>query len=192
MTLQIMANGNPAPITLSGVRLTFLNFEGAVKKPIVDQQGNLQGMKGRYNTNGARKFALRLDEDMARLMESDGFNIKWPKPDPERYPDPAEDPRQATLEITVSKDQQVSPSVGIMIHNNQTGMDDRIPEEALFTIDDMNIAYADVVINPYAWTMNEGTPDEKHGIKAYLRAIKIYLNDYNYSFEPNYGVELED
>ena len=72
-------------VTLNNVGIIFPNFAGRT-----DQ----------YNKNGVRSFSVSLSHETAEAMLADGFNVKFPKPNPEI--DPNDDRRLPTLNITVS------------------------------------------------------------------------------------------
>lgn len=170
-----MAQSNK--ISLNGVQLTFRNAEGAIKKTMANGR-----IKGQFNTNGAKTFAITLNEEQALAMEADGFNVKWPKPREDI--DPAEDNRQPTLMVTItnSADKQIHHSVSVFVvagtDVNDPGV--KLPHENYDQIDDMDIMFADVNMNVYDWEVNG-----KQGKKVYLQAMKLYIREVDFS-NPTY------
>lgn len=153
-------------INLNGVRLTFMNIEGAVNKTIGTR------VKGRFNPKGARDFSAVLSVEQAEAMERDGFNVKWPKPNPEI--DPEEDTRLPTLPITVSNNATIHPSVRVFVVQgtdpNEPGV---VLDHANYgQLDDMDIMYADLNINVNDWNVNGNS-----GRKCYLNAMKVYIRE---------------
>jgi len=153
-------------INLNGVRLTFMNIEGAINKTVGTRT------KGRFNQNGARDFAIQLSEEQAEAMKRDGFNVKWPKPNPE-IPE-EEDTRLPTLSVTVSNNANIHPSVRVFVVQ---GTDPNDPGVVLdhsnyAQLDDMDILYADVNINVNDWNVNGNS-----GRKCYLNAMKVYIRE---------------
>ena len=60
-------------ITIWDAKLYFKNFTGA---------------EGRYNQKGDRNFGVFIDDDTAKQLESDGWNVKYTKPNEEGYQRP--------------------------------------------------------------------------------------------------------
>lgn len=164
-----MAIKSNAQLSLNDVSIGFLNFEGRT-----DQ----------YNKDGGRGFVIFLNEGLARRMADDGFNVKWPKPKDDI--DPEDDRRNPYLSVTVSNDHKdVNPSVRVFLVDGPDAEPERIGNDNLAIIDTLDISHANVIINPYVWDVNG-----QQGVKAYLKAIQIYLN--NYDFTPNYGADDSD
>lgn len=135
---------------------------------------NFRGAEGPYNRQGDRNFVVFLDEAFAADLEKDGWNIKWPKPNPAIDPD--EDQRQPYLPVEVSFRHQ--PPKVILIAGENVNM---MKEDQLSTLDYAEIESVDVVINPYLWEVNGKT-----GVKAYLKAIYVTLE--TDLFTDKYGI----
>lgn len=155
---------NNQPISISGLPVGFMNFEGAVQKEL--PSGHI---KGRFNRDGARDFVIFLEPQLAHMMEVDGFNVKWPKPKDDI--EPQEDTRQPYLGITVTRNgsQPVSPFLKVFLVD-QFGVETLMDNSTLAMLDDMFISHADVIINPYLWNVNGQT-----GAKAYLKSARFHL-----------------
>lgn len=160
-------------ITLAHQRIGFLNFSGK------DEQG--------YNENHNRTFNIFLeDESIIDQLVEDGFNVKFPDPDKE-IPEGSLPP-SPRLEVTVSKGQQVHPTVRVYLREEEGMPATRIPNDSLNQLDTLRYEYADIVINPYEWELKSG----KKGTKAYLSAIYLNLrakqDEYVDEFAAKYGV----
>ena len=147
------------PISLAGVRIGFRNFEGR---------------EGAYNAAGDRNFVVFLDEDIAKNLESNGWNIKWPKP--MEGGDPDEDTRQPYLQVSFTY-KNFPPKIAIIDANGPTLLD----EDTVEMLDWAEIKNVDIVIRPYVWEVNKQT-----GVKAYLKAM--YVTIVTDEFAEKYGI----
>lgn len=136
-------------IEIAGARIGFRNFSGK---------------EGAFNPAGKRNFCVFLNEDLARRLEEDGWNIRWLKP---RDEDEAE---QGYLQVGVSFD-HIPPRVTMITSRGQTILD----AESINILDWAEIETIDLIIRPYNWVLHEGTKNEKSGIKAYLKTMYIKI-----------------
>lgn len=127
---------------------------------------NFSGKEGAFNPPGRRNFCVFLDQDLARTLESDGWNIRWLQPK-----DDQEDP-QAYLQVTVSYN-NMPPKVIMITGRGRTILD----EEAINVLDWADIKEVDLIINPYNWKLHAGTANEKSGVKAYLKAMYVTISE---------------
>ncbi len=140
-----MNNNNT--LTLEDARILFRNFKG---------------VEGQYNREGDRNFAVIIDEPkIAKQLEEDGWNVKYLKPREEN-----EEPTPY-LQVTVAFKGR-PPSVYMITSKGKT----RMEEETLELLDYVDIRQADMILNPYAWTVNG-----KSGIKAYLKNLYITVEE---------------
>lgn len=143
-----MANNN---ITIEGARIGFKNFSGA---------------PGRFNPEGRRNFCIFLDDDKARILEEDGWNVKWLQPRNE------EETPQAYLQVSVyfsnKPDRPDNMQIVLISHGKKT----RLNEDTISILDWAEIENVDLIIRPYDWEMNGRT-----GRKAYLKSIYVTLKD---------------
>lgn len=142
-------------VTIRDARIIFRNFAGAPSD---------------YNDAGDRNFGAVLDPDVAKVMEEDGWNIKYLKPREEgEAPTP-------WIPVTVSYKnrppnvvmitQRYDPTTG-EFHPSRTTLPAPTPEMDLVAmLDYADFAKVDLIINPYTWSVSGRT-----GVKAYLKAL---------------------
>lgn len=135
---------------------------------------NFSGTPDQFNKNGDREFVVFLEEAMAKKLELDGWNIKWPKPRPDIPKE--EDERQPFLPVEVSY--RNYPPKMILIAGEQVT---RLEEDMLDMLDWAELEKVDLVISPYNWEMNGRT-----GVKAYAKAM--YITIVIDEFAEQYGV----
>lgn len=135
------------PVTIEGTRLVFRNF---------------MGEKGKFNKNGDRTFCAVLPEELALMMINDGWNVKRFKPREDDVEEPG-------YYISVKIGENSRPPKIVLI--NSRGRKD-IPVKDSEILDWLNIAEADLIINPYPWSI-----DGNSGIRAYLGALYVTINE---------------
>lgn len=160
MTVKSGARGG---INISNASIGFRNFSGA---------------EGQYNRKGDRNFVVFLDTEEAQMLEEMGWNIKWPKPNPDITDDM--DTRNPYLPISLSfnaKYPNLNPKIVLVAGMHKS----KLSEEELDMLDWAEIENADLVLRPYNWAVNGNT-----GIKAYLDAayITIVVDE----FSDKYGI----
>lgn len=136
-----------APLTIENVRIVYRNFSGRAN---------------RFNIEGVRNFHVVLEPDIARKLEADGWNIKWPKPrddGEERYP---------TLKVKVRFD-NYPPVVVLMTKKTRIELD----EDSVGLLDTAEIENVDLRITG---SYNELEIGWK-GFTAYLSQIFVTLSD---------------
>jgi hypothetical protein len=136
-------------VTIENARIGFRNFSGKA---------------GKYNAEGVRSFCVFLDNDYAKILERDGWNISWLTPR-----DDQED-MQAIVRVSVRFD-NYPPKVVLMSSKGQSILD----EHSVNILDWAEIANVDLTLNPSEWTMYPGKPNEKHGVKVYLKSIWVTI-----------------
>ena len=131
-------------IEIEGARMVFRNFEGK---------------EGKFNPAGKRNFCVLLDDELAKTLKEDGWNIKWLQP---REDD--EEP-QAYIQVAVSFG-AVPPRIVLITSSGKQTLD----EKSVNILDWAEIANVDVIIRPYNWEMNGKT-----GVKAYVKALYVTI-----------------
>lgn len=133
---------------------------------------NFEGREGQYNAAGNKHFSIFIDEGIAKELEAEGWNIKWPKPSN----NPEEDDRQPFFEVNVRFDKY--PPKCIMIAGENVT---RLDETTVGELDYARFVKIDIILNPSKWEVRG-----QRGIKPYLKAIYAtvetdeYLERYGY------------
>lgn len=128
---------------------------------------NFAGEEGPYNAKGDRSFSIRLRAEDAESLKADGWNVKT------RPPREEGDDEMHYLKVAVSFKNR-PPTVVIVTQrwNHETKSFEpartTLPEDFVELVDSLDIAKADLVLNPYRWNVRGET-----GIKAYLKSIYI-------------------
>lgn len=118
--------------------------------------------EGTYNREGDRNFLVVIDDpEIANAMAEDGWNVKIKAPKEE-----GDDPF-CFLQVTV-KFSEERPHLDPVIYL-QTGKSlNRLGEDTVGKLDEIDIEYADMDIRPYNWSVQGKT-----GVTAYLTSIKV-------------------
>lgn len=148
-------------LTIENARIGFRNFSG---KP------------SQYNRDGAREFAVFLDNDMAEKLIADGWNVKYTKPNPEYE-------REAEAYLSVAVRFENFPPRVVMINGSNKN---RLTEDTVGELDHSTFENIDLIISPSSWEMNGRT-----GIKAYLR-VGYFTLEKDPFFDKYYGDEFDD
>lgn len=124
---------------------------------------NFAGRGDKYNREGDRNFAVVIpEEEMANELTNLGWNVKI-KP-------PREDGDVPFMFLPVKvKFNDRGPMVYLKTGNVQN----RLDEESVGLLDNIDIIGVDLDIRPYDWIIQEGTPNEKRGRSAYLQSIRV-------------------
>lgn len=120
---------------------------------------NFSGKEGRFNPAGRRNFCVFLETDLARELESDGWNVRWLKPRDENDED------QAYLQVAVSFD-NIPPKIILVTRKGKTILE----ESSVNVLDWAEIENVDVIIRPYNWDVNG-----KGGVKAYVKTMYVTI-----------------
>jgi hypothetical protein len=136
------------PISIENAKLIYKNFSGAPKT---------------FNARGLRNFNVVLDIDLAKVLEKDGWNIKWDEPKEE-----GDQPR-ARLKVSVRFD-NFPPKVWLITKKGKTLLD----EETVGLLDDADIETVDLKITASTGVMTDtGNPY----VKAYLAKMFVTLSE---------------
>lgn len=131
-------------ITIENVRIGFRNFSGK---------------EGKFNPKGDRNFVLFLEENIAKELHKDGWNIRWLKP---RNDD---EESQAILQVKVMFG-KIPPNIILIGANGRTMLN----EENINILDWAELKTVDVILRPYTWNVSG-----QSGIKAYLKKMYVTL-----------------
>jgi hypothetical protein len=130
---------------------------------------NFTGKEGMYNREGERSFHVLLVPELAAQLESDGWGVKYLKKRPDDDPNT---PPQAHLPVSVSY--KIKPPRIILITSTNRN---EIGEKEVETLDYVDMAKVDFIVNPYNWVMHEGTPNERRGVSAYLKTMFVWIRE---------------
>lgn len=133
-------------IRIEGARIGFRNFSGE---------------EGRFNPKGRRNFCVFLEEDIAKDMEKEGWNVKWLQPREE------EDEPQAYLQVKVVFG-KIPPKIVLVTGRGKT----RLDEDTVNILDWAEVQNVDLVIRPYNWEVNGNT-----GVSAYVKTMYVTLRE---------------
>lgn len=136
-------------IVIEGARIGFRNFSGK---------------EGKYNPAGKRNFCVFLDMELAQALETDGWNVRWLEPRDE------DADKQPYLQVAVSYD-NIPPKIVMITSRGKTILDD----DSVGLLDWAEITEVDLIIRPYNWVLQEGTRNEKRGVKAYVKSMYITI-----------------
>lgn len=128
---------------------------------------NFSGRESKYNRAGNRNFCVFIDDlDTVNRLMDDGWNIRVMPPR-----DDGEEPRHY-IQVAVSF-KNFPPKVVMITRRKQTPLD----EESIDTLDFAEIRAVDLTIRPYNWVIQEGTRNEKSGVKAYLKTMYVTIEE---------------
>lgn len=128
---------------------------------------NFSGRESKYNRPGQRNFCVYIeDPDYAQKLIDDGWNVRVRDPREE-----GEEPRYY-IQVAVSFE-NIPPTVYMITKRAKVKLD----EESIETLDFAEIRTVDLIIRPYNWVIQEGTKNEKSGVKAYLRTMYVVIEE---------------
>lgn len=133
-------------IVMENVRILFRNFSGK---------------EGQYNREGDRNFAVVLDDNLAKILSDNDWNVKYLKPREEG------DQPQPYLPVTVGFKGR-PPRIVMITSRGRTSLG----EKEVDILDWVEIRNVDLIVRPYEWLVNGKT-----GTKAYLQAIYITIEE---------------
>lgn len=123
---------------------------------------NFAGEERQYNPAGKRNFCVVIENDqLVEDLLADGWNVKTREPFEEG------DKPMHYLPVEVSYKRR-PPRITIISSRGKTLLD----EEAVQMLDYADIKNADLIINPYNWSMRDGS-----GVKAYLDVAYITIQE---------------
>ena len=138
---QVILKGK---LTIENARLIFKNFSGK---------------EGKYNREGDRNFCVVLEDEEAAQMMSDGWNIKWTKPNAEYDSIP-----YISVKVSFKK---FKPTIVLIAETDGETIGKRtLDEDELNILDYTHILKADIIISPYNYDVGGKT-----GVTAYLSSL---------------------
>ncbi|TET24334.1 MAG: hypothetical protein E3J73_08420 [Candidatus Bathyarchaeum sp.] len=131
-------------ITIENARIGFRNFTGK---------------ESQFNRPGSRNFCIFLEPELAKTLDSDGWNVKFLEP---RDPD---EERQAYLPVEV-KYMRYPPKITLITGGGMQILD----EDTVNILDWAEFESVDLIVRPYNWELND-----KRGVKAYLKTMYVTI-----------------
>jgi hypothetical protein len=129
---------------------------------------NFRGEPEQYNERGDRVFNLKLPEELARQLMSDGWNVKMSKPRKDAKPEEIEEfVSEPYMEVKLGY--KVHPPRVVMI-GDKSGKRTELGEDTVSVLDEMEYANIDLVVRPREYDING-----KQGIRAYLKTMYVTI-----------------
>lgn len=125
---------------------------------------NFSGKGSQYNKEGNCNFGVILDDDLAKELMADDWNVKFLKPredDPDQYAQP-------WLPVKV-KWNPYPPQIYLITGRGKRRLDEKTSGQ----LDWSRILSADLVIRPYNYPAMPGRPS---GVSAYLSSLYVTLD----------------
>jgi hypothetical protein len=136
------------PLKIQDAQIVYRNFAGKAKT---------------YNAKGLRNFHVVLDKDQAKMLERDGWNVKWPKPREDG------EERNPTLKVNVRFD-NYPPFILMLTEKGKLELDEESVEVLDFA--EIKIVKEIKVVGSYY-----KTDDGKEGFKTYLSEMVVILSE---------------
>ena len=159
-------------LVLENCRVIFRNFSGAA---------------GKYNREGDRSFCAVLDEEQARRISADGWNVRTLPPreegDEPLYYLPVKVKYKCVPNLTIEETYKrgINPGLFIVTRRRKTLLD----EQTVGQLDHADIRTADLIIRPYNWEVNGKT-----GVSAYIKTMYVTIDEDE--FADKYEFDDED
>lgn len=122
---------------------------------------NFAGREGKYNREGDRNFCVLLEDDVAKQLEADDWNVKFLRAREEGEAD------QPYIQVSVSY-RKIPPRIAMVTYRGKTILEEDLVE----ILDLVEIARVDVNINPYEWSVSGSS-----GKKAYLKTLYLTVHE---------------
>lgn len=143
---------------------------------------NFAGRGTQYNREGDRNFCVMIeDPETAQALADQGWNVRTKEARGMNGNPSDEDPLHY-IQVTVRYG-NIPPKVYLYSrrYDKNTGkfrvVRTPLNEESIASLDYAEIKNVDLVIRPYNWVIQEGTQNEKSGVKAYLKEMHVTIEE---------------
>lgn len=120
---------------------------------------NFSGEAGKFNPAGRRNFCVFLEQELGKVLEEDGWNVRWLQPRDEG------EELKPYLQVAVSYE-NIPPKIVLVSGRGKTLLD----ETSVNILDWAEISNIDLIIRPYNWDVSG-----KSGVKAYVKSMYVTL-----------------
>lgn len=120
---------------------------------------NFNGAVSRFNNTGAKKFTVRLNEEIALDLKQKGYNIKQKELDNGEF--------TYQLEVFINYG-SYAPNIYAITGNVKKLLDDNTVK----SLQGADIISVDLCIRPYNWELNGKT-----GVKAYVKYMYVNIEE---------------
>ena len=142
-------------VVMEGVKIIFRNFVG---RPTP------------FNQEGDRNFGVLLSDEMAEIMNADGWNVKMLEPRPEQAAEgEVAKPFLPCFLKYQGRNGPVRPPLVVCIGTNKRT---HLTEDDIEMLDYADIINVDLIVRPFAWEMNN-----KFGIKAMVKSMFVTIEE---------------
>ena len=142
-------------VVMEGVKIVFRNFIG---RPTP------------FNQEGDRNFGVLLSDEMAEIMNADGWNVKMLEPRPEAAAEgEVAQPFLPCFLKYQGRNGPVRPPLVVCIGSKKRR---NLTEDDVEMLDFADIVNVDLIVRPFAWEMNN-----KHGIKAMVKSMFVTIEE---------------
>lgn len=132
---------------------------------------NFAGEPDQYTRKGERNVSIVLDEEDAKRLREDGWNVK-------SRPMKDEDGEYYFIKVKIRYDGGFPPNIWLCTKRNKTLLN----EETVGMLDRAEIVKADVIVSAYPYEVNGKT-----GISAYVKTMYVTIAEDR--FAANYDYE---
>ena len=120
---------------------------------------NFSGKETEFNPKGSRNFCIFLEDDIAKKIEKEGWNVRWLESKNNN------EAPQGMLSVKVGFG-NYPPLLVVISDGRQT----KLNEETVNMLDWAEIESCDVTLNPYNYVISG-----RSGVKAYLKSLYATL-----------------
>ena len=141
-------------VVMEGVQIIFRNFVG---RP------------GPFNQEGDRNFGVLLSDDVAEMMDQDGWNVKMLQPRDDHEEETEPKPWLPCFLKYHGRNGPVRPPLVVQITSRGRV---HLGEDDIESLDFADITNVDLIVRPFAWDINGKT-----GIKAMVKSMFVTIEE---------------